>query len=308
MDPEVAKKRRERSKQRALKAQMLFSSNPDAKHLFNNIDNKNDDTSPKEAEQTLPNNKNEVENLLNSAPNISENIEKQSTINDNIEKENYIKAKENNQTNENHQIKENLQTTEKKQTKEINNTQRNEQLKENAKLDEDGQIKESEQAKENKKVKDNEQIKEIEQTKEVKENEQMPKVEISDYNHISNEPNHCFPQNKKNNLDFQNAPDLLPKETKSPSIISSILSIRSIPFLFAPIFSYLSIPYGFLILVLMDIVLFFITHKFEGIISMIKNVYEYIQEFSLRVTSLQCVILVIHILISFLPSSSNEEL
>lgn len=274
MDPETARKRKERQKmnrQRALKLHEVFSSNPEAQNILRNVDiNKKTE----EGDQSLPINQ-EIANNSSQTPN-SEIIEDQN-INNKV-----IKDMKGNQ--------------------EIKETKENQEIIESDKFEQNKHMIANDR---------NEQKKNFENV-ENKETKNKMSSHQTNYNleqnikNVSSLSSHCIQENKK--VDSQNVPDLIPTET--PKKFTNLFSIRMVPFLISPIFSYFSIPFGFLILILMDIVLFFMFGNFEKkIISKIKVIYEYIQEFSLRVTCMQCIIVVFHIIFqSFSMNSSINEL
>lgn len=283
MDPEIARKRRERqkkSKQRITKLHEVFSSNPDASHYLNNINDNNVISS--DAGPILANDQEKTSNTDLSTN--SEIIDEQNISNESTK-----------EANLNEEIKE---------AKELTEMESTEQIKRNIEASEDKETKKNEEIIENKETDKNKEVIENEEsniTMEIYSNQDSIKNESS----LSSD--HCMPKNKKSRSDSNTAPDLIPPDsTKS---FSSLFSARSIPFIIAPIFSYFSIPFGFLLLVLMDIILFILFCRFDKkIVSNIKIILNYINEFSLRVTCIQCILILSRIFQSFLSNSSFDEL
>lgn len=294
MDPEIARRRKERqkkSKQRIAKLHEVFSSNPEASHYLNNTETNN---ILSEASPNLANNQEKAGNADFSIN--SETIEEQNISNESTKK-----------TNMNEEIKE---------TKELIEIDPNKQIKRNIEASEGKETKKNEEVIENKEAEKNEKVienKEAEKNEEVIENKESNlTIEInSNQDSIKNESSlssdHYMPKNKKSHSDSHTVPDLIPPD--STKNFSSLFSMRSIPFLIAPIFSYFSIPFGFLLLILMDIILFILFCRFDKkIISNIKNILSYINEFSLRVTCMQCIVILSRIFQSSLSNSSFDEL
>lgn len=288
MDPETARKRRERAKQRALLREMRISSNPEAKHLSNENERKC------------------VEMQVETQPSdtLRKTVDIKPESNDEIIENQNISTEKKSPNSQSDEIKANTNKKENVIIKEViddKGKEENIEIKDNVNIEENDENKRNEENKNEEDTRNRENAKIEEDAKNVKNDE----IKAHDSYTLENEQTslsspYCNLKNQDYNTD-SNIPELIPADSKSSNIFSFIFTIRSIPFILAPIFSYFSIPFSFLILALMDIILFCLAHpemaeKFEqNFFSIFKYAYEYVQQFSLRVTILECIIIVLRI-------------